>query len=857
MCAWRPFKCDVKGCKRRYTSSTLLNRHMKSHEQSRKRPSYTKTYRCPEKDCTKEYVYIQGVQKHIVKKHVKKLAYPCLKCEKSFSKYDRLRAHEFEHTGTPPFRCKFCNVGFTNSYNLRRHHRGHKKFVCDECGKEFVGGSQFRKHYAQEHPPRYTCASCGKEFYNKAILTQHVAAHLETREVFRCPFKSCSRFYFYKKNVDYHVRTFHEERKLKALCPICSTELFNKQKLKQHIETIHRRNADNVIREKTVRRKRKDAGKPRLPLAGQLTGIDLSLTLSENLLNQENVALDFPSSTATSEIDHEKLKRKQPVVVLERIEVPHRNIGTPSNEAAKENLNCKNLLKRLRVSGGEENGDGGELKNTVSPKPKRIKLAGNEKKKSLSQDKENIIVNTRSSRKILLDSGSTETVYRSGLIQRCIVAENLNLSQASNALSNSYTVNVAPLCTDSQNIRNDSCGKGASPVPPFDLDSENGHRDVSDNSQMVVMPTTNSEMKILRQNKIDGVDGSSSVVKSKIIRSSVIPVRRKSGCRKHKRKRCKAPSVLSCINQTEIDMLAVSIQHFSFQKPLESSCNVNSKMLEDGCGTELENVLPTDLKEKHILSHSCSRLSPEACDKKCSVQQKSGSSSLKSSLRCSECNKDYVDSSGISVSSSRIVLRNSTRSRECGNSPTCDGSTFGSNENIGQSADNDDLRLSVSAQKLGLSITENTGYMKKNNIRVRKDLLSHVGSLESSREQGSDSLVNDSNEVCDSSSEAVEFTNEIGQLSNNCESSGKGGNSGNESNLLEEIEAGKECTRNGQISRTDRERDSSGSDVSNDPKRKPSTAGEEGRRLSMSIHTWLSLMKEAMATEIPEVCIED
>lgn len=59
----------------------------------------------------------------------------------------------------------------------------------------------------------------------------HSLIHVDEsqRELFQCPYKNCKRSYKYKKNVNEHVRAFHEgtKKKLELNCtePSCQTVL--------------------------------------------------------------------------------------------------------------------------------------------------------------------------------------------------------------------------------------------------------------------------------------------------------------------------------------------------------------------------------------------------------------------------------------------------------------------------------------------------------------------------------------------------------------------------------------------------------------------------------------------------------
>ncbi|XP_068081252.1 transcription factor IIIA-like [Anabrus simplex] len=230
----RPYKCNFEGCTRAYTNNTNLQRHKYvSHNPLAVKPKY----KCVMDDCTEEFCSTANLRKHIERKHVREYPFNCEICKKGFKKQDQLKTHEFEHTSISPFRCDICDTGYLTAYDLRRHNRRHKKRTCEHCGLEFKDALLLRKHHGLEHKKSYTCGTCGKLFYNKAMFTQHEVVHLDPsqRVVFPCPYEACTRFYYAKRNVDYHVRVFHEGKKVSHKCHMCGKELSTRQKLKQHL----------------------------------------------------------------------------------------------------------------------------------------------------------------------------------------------------------------------------------------------------------------------------------------------------------------------------------------------------------------------------------------------------------------------------------------------------------------------------------------------------------------------------------------------------------------------------------------------------------------------------------------------
>jgi hypothetical protein len=65
------------------------------------------------------------------------------------------------------------------------------------------------------------------------MLEEHIAVHQNKsdREVLWCPYDSCMRAYYHKRNLTHHIKSSHEGNKYECTFLDCGTKLCTQQKL--------------------------------------------------------------------------------------------------------------------------------------------------------------------------------------------------------------------------------------------------------------------------------------------------------------------------------------------------------------------------------------------------------------------------------------------------------------------------------------------------------------------------------------------------------------------------------------------------------------------------------------------------
>jgi len=281
----RPFKCDL--CDKDFTRNAHLKRHKHINHEGFK--STKNQVKCDQ--CSSTFA-----NKHSLKKHVRKIhevkQYFCDICDQKFHKNYLLRYHKMEHTGDKfPFKCSKCMKLFKFSSQLKTHERIHNGYSCDICNITLEKWTQLVKHKSVEHSdlkkkPTVTCEVCLKVFRSQTNLNKHRLIHQEDRITFHCPMEMCPRWFYFKKNLSQHLKSFHEGKKYLCSHSDCSAKFFSKQRLNIHIQRCHQGKSkpSSDINPKKPKKPRKDKGTVKKPMASLLAGVECRGT---NILLQE------------------------------------------------------------------------------------------------------------------------------------------------------------------------------------------------------------------------------------------------------------------------------------------------------------------------------------------------------------------------------------------------------------------------------------------------------------------------------------------------------------------------------------------------------------------------------------------
>ncbi|GIX99217.1 transcription factor IIIA [Caerostris extrusa] len=256
----RPYVCSYEGCGKAYISSSHCKRHEHTHGSS---------YPCPEKGCFEVLKTKSTLNKHIKTVHLKikkHKVFPCTECGKDFNKHKTLQMHLLKHTGELPYKCEFegCKKAFLTPSKLKRHNKVHQGYKCEKpnCDQVFEKWSLLVMHLKDAHRPEYKCDTCGRLFSNSYALKLHCRIHDEIRMAYPCEVPNCVRYYFDKKNLQWHMRKYHAKRPFNCPKKNCYKAFKTEAELDDHLSFHNKKRRPRrqfFLSEKKSKRKSQEA----------------------------------------------------------------------------------------------------------------------------------------------------------------------------------------------------------------------------------------------------------------------------------------------------------------------------------------------------------------------------------------------------------------------------------------------------------------------------------------------------------------------------------------------------------------------------------------------------------------------
>ncbi|KAL7732223.1 hypothetical protein ACLKA6_018462 [Drosophila palustris] len=234
-----PFQCSVEKCKKGFTTSTGLKRHMEhTHTE------LCDLHPCTVEGCNESFAQTRMLTQHMRKVHniAKPIIHPCPECDKVFRCPMALKKHMYNHTGEElPFGCNICQKRYRVNTELRDHllrHAGIKNFVCPYCGVGRTTKQELDKHIlTHTKEKKFKCDQCDHTSHNKQCMTKHIrVVHMKIRN-FVCQYcpRSFGSAYACKNHEKLHTRNDCFE------CTICGKKFLFEKRLTKHLRTHEKR----------------------------------------------------------------------------------------------------------------------------------------------------------------------------------------------------------------------------------------------------------------------------------------------------------------------------------------------------------------------------------------------------------------------------------------------------------------------------------------------------------------------------------------------------------------------------------------------------------------------------------------
>jgi len=235
----RNFACDQ--CPLKFINQARLKSHVDGVHKNLKTE-------CPHCGVT---LKVNCLKMHIANLHgAGKPRIPCSfeGCDKSYTAKADMERHLLRIHHGYKIKCEFCDLMFSPD-QMGRHvkvvHHGIHKFYCKICSEGFATEGVLKNHTNKVHggtffkcqlPKLEAEGVCKKKFWSDGGLYDHARSHLEKSSLVYC--KKC-RFDVHQCFWDHHVKTVHENTKVKCTLEGCEEEFPGHVDLQDHFRAEH------------------------------------------------------------------------------------------------------------------------------------------------------------------------------------------------------------------------------------------------------------------------------------------------------------------------------------------------------------------------------------------------------------------------------------------------------------------------------------------------------------------------------------------------------------------------------------------------------------------------------------------
>ncbi|XP_025830256.1 zinc finger protein 585B-like [Agrilus planipennis] len=239
----KPFKCVV--CEKDFTFSNYLFAHqVRNHKVTI--DGVIGTNQCHM--CLRRFANIRTLQKHMKKHENEKKKKPekkhlCDICGKGYARKAKFVVHYRNHTGDKPFKCSYCSKRFTQKEYVVLHervHSGEKPYACEFCGKCFNQGAPLKVHirtHTGERP--FNCEICDAR---NVTIKKEDSENEDWKPPTTSRFKSLKSNYKSRCSNDWSLVKKKQTRMRRIWkCTKCPEEFDTNRKLRVH-RKIHQKN---------------------------------------------------------------------------------------------------------------------------------------------------------------------------------------------------------------------------------------------------------------------------------------------------------------------------------------------------------------------------------------------------------------------------------------------------------------------------------------------------------------------------------------------------------------------------------------------------------------------------------------